>query len=67
MNAPIRKPDPVTSIDWVHRANALQAPWGMFVDGEPRPAMSGSVRAVLSPQDGATVVDLAWADEKNVL
>ncbi len=66
MNAPIGQPDPVTSIDWVHRANALQAPWGMFVDGEQRPAISGSVRAVLSPRDGATVVELGWADEKDV-
>ena len=24
---PCGQPDPVTSIDWVHRANALQAPW----------------------------------------
>jgi len=66
VNAPIGQPDPVTSIDWVHRANALQAPWGMFVDGEQRPAISGSVRAVLSPRDGATVVELGWADEKDV-
>ena len=66
MNAPSGQPDPVTSIDWVHRANALQAPWGMFVDGEQRPAISGSVRAVLSPRDGATVVELGWADEKDV-
>jgi 4-(gamma-glutamylamino)butanal dehydrogenase len=66
VNAPTVQPDPVTSVDWVHRANLLQAPWGMFVDGEQRPAMSGSVRAVLSPRDGATVVELGWADEKDV-
>jgi len=44
VNAPSGQPDPVTSIDWVHRADALQAPWGMFVDGEQRPAISGSGR-----------------------
>ena len=64
MNARSGQPDPVTSVDWVRRANSLQAPWGMFVDGEQLPARSGSVSAVLSPRDGATVVDLAWADEK---
>jgi gamma-glutamyl-gamma-aminobutyraldehyde dehydrogenase len=66
VTAPSGQPDPVTSIDWVHRADALQAPWGMFVDGEQRPAISGSVRAVLSPRDGTTVVELGWADEKDV-
>ena len=66
MNAPIGQPDPVTSMDWVRRANSLQAPWGVFVDGEQLPARSGSVSAVLSPRDGATVVELAWADEQDV-
>ena len=54
MNARSGQPDPVTSIDWVHRANALQAPWGMFVDGEQRPAISGSVAPALAA--GCTVV-----------
>ena len=66
MNALIEQPDPVTSVDWVRRANSLQAPWGMFVDGEQLPARNGSVSAVRSPRDGATLVELAWADEEDV-
>ncbi len=66
MNAPSGQPDPANSIDWISRPNSLQAPWGMFVDGEQRPARSGSVSALLSRRDGATVVDLPLVDEKDV-
>jgi 4-(gamma-glutamylamino)butanal dehydrogenase len=53
--------DPVAAVDWQARARTLQPPSGLFVGGETRSAVDGGTRPVVSPRDGASLVDLAWA------
>lgn len=52
--------DVVGSTDWTARAAELRAPAGIFVGGEVRDA--AATRAIVTPRDGSTVTELAWAD-----
>jgi len=53
--------DPVTATDWRQLAADTPIPEGIFIGGERRPAIDGSTRAVISPRDGSTLVEFAWA------
>ena len=55
--------DPVAGTDWIAEAGRLAPPKGLFIGGEQRPARSGAVHPIVSPRDGATLVELAWADD----
>jgi gamma-glutamyl-gamma-aminobutyraldehyde dehydrogenase len=52
--------DPVAAVDWVTAAVGATMPTGMFIGGEERDSVTGARRAVVTPRDGSTVVDLAW-------
>jgi 4-(gamma-glutamylamino)butanal dehydrogenase len=52
--------DPVTAVDWAARAAALTPPEGVYVGGEYRTA--AATRPVVTPRDGSTLAELAWAD-----
>ncbi len=54
--------DPVRAVDWVARLAATRLPQGLFIDGEERPAVAGGSRPVVTPRDGSTLTELAWAD-----
>lgn len=56
--------DPVGSVDWVARLAGLMTPAGVFVGGEFRE--TGGVRDIVTPRDGSTIGQLAWADETAV-
>jgi gamma-glutamyl-gamma-aminobutyraldehyde dehydrogenase len=51
----------VAEVDWTALARSTPLPQGMFIAGEERTAQSGESRAVITPRDGSTLVDLAWA------
>ncbi|WP_243060121.1 aldehyde dehydrogenase family protein [Nocardioides sp. SR21] len=52
--------DHVGTTDWAARAAELSVPGGVFVGGEFREA--ASARSIVTPRDGSTLGDLAWAD-----
>lgn len=52
--------DAVAAVDWVARARDLALPGGVFVGGEVRAA--AGTRPVVTPRDGSTLGELAWAD-----
>lgn len=52
--------DHVGTTDWAARAAGLSVPGGVFVGGEFREA--AAVRPIVTPRDGSTVGELAWAD-----
>ena len=64
--------DPVADTDWVALASSTLAghtpgmPGGLVVDGDSRPARDGRTRAIHSPRDGATLLDLPWAGAADV-
>ncbi len=51
------------AVDWAARLTATRLPQGLFIGGEERPAVGGRSRPVVTPRDGSTVADLAWAGE----
>ncbi len=53
--------DPVARVDWIARAAVLVPPEGLFIGGEPRPAVGGATRSVRTPRDGSVIGELAWA------
>ena len=54
--------DPVLAVDWQALVRTATVPKGLFIGGAEREAASGSRRAVVTPRDGSTVGELAWAD-----
>lgn len=53
----------VDLVDWPALARATPVPQGLFVGGESRDSATGDRRPVISPRDGKSVGDLAWAGE----
>jgi 4-(gamma-glutamylamino)butanal dehydrogenase len=58
--------DPVSSVDWAGRVDALTIPSGLFIDGEVRAAVAGGTVPVTSPRDGRTLGHVAWAGAEDV-
>lgn len=52
----------VTDIDWITRAQNLQAPQSLFINGSERAALGGGTRTIHAPRNGQAITEMAWAD-----
>lgn len=56
----------VAKVDWNRLAATIDIPRSIFIDGEQRIAGSGATKSIISPRNGQSVVDLAWAGADDV-
>src|SRR4029453_18840563 len=58
--------DRVAGVDWPALAATTSVPQGMLIGGAERESATGARHPVVTPRDGSTLGELAWAVEADV-